>query len=60
MNGYQDVRDDVEGAIKAGFKAILVRTGKYLPGDEDKIKIPPTRVCNDFSEAVDYIVNNQI
>lgn len=32
-----DVRDDVNGALNIGFKAILVKTGKYRAGDEEKI-----------------------
>jgi HAD superfamily hydrolase (TIGR01458 family) len=32
-----DVFGDVEGALNAGIKACLVRTGKYRPGDEDKV-----------------------
>lgn len=54
----QDIRDDVEGALCAGLQAILVRTGKYRPGDEDKSKILPSAVCNTFSAAVDFILEN--
>lgn len=32
-----DVFGDVEGALNAGLRACLVRTGKYRPGDEDRI-----------------------
>lgn len=32
-----DVYGDVEGALQAGLSGCLVRTGKYQPGDEDKI-----------------------
>ena len=51
-----DVRDDVEGALKAGFQGILVRTGKYRSGDEGRSSIFPTAVCDSFVEAVDYIL----
>lgn len=51
-----DVRDDIEGALLAGFKAILVRTGKFRPGDENRSSIPPTAVCENFAAAVDYIL----
>lgn len=38
-----DVRDDVGGAISAGLQAgILVRTGKYLAGDETNKGVTPT------------------
>jgi ribonucleotide monophosphatase NagD (HAD superfamily) len=32
-----DVIGDVGGALRAGFAGCLVRTGKYLPGDEDRV-----------------------
>ena len=32
-----DVFGDVEGALNAGIPACLVRTGKYRPGDEEKV-----------------------
>jgi HAD superfamily hydrolase (TIGR01458 family) len=32
-----DVEADVNGAIAAGFAGMLVRTGKYRPGDEEKL-----------------------
>ena len=32
-----DVFSDVKGALDAGLKGCLVRTGKYQPGDEDRI-----------------------
>jgi ribonucleotide monophosphatase NagD (HAD superfamily) len=31
-----DVEADINGAMQAGLQACLVRTGKYLPGDENK------------------------
>ena len=54
-----DVRDDVGGAIAAGMKGILVKTGKYLTGDEDKINPKPTFVAESFPGAVDYILSKQ-
>lgn len=32
-----DVESDVIGAIESGLQACLVQTGKYQPGDEDKL-----------------------
>ncbi len=43
-----DVFGDVEGALKAGIPACLVRTGKYRTGDEE-------RVAGDFA-VVDSVV----
>lgn len=51
-----DVKDDVLGAMKTGLSAILVRTGKYKTGDEDKIERQPTFIANDIVEAVSYIL----
>lgn len=52
------MRDDVEGALQAGLKAILVRTGKFRPGDETRSIIVPTAICENFSDAVEYILNH--
>jgi len=57
-----DVTQDINGATSAGIgHAILVRTGKYLSGDEDKLA--PTLKCttlvlDSIVEAVDYILYN--
>lgn len=47
-----DVASDVNGALKAGMKAALVRTGKYRPGDEAQICAPGACVCADLGEAL--------
>ncbi|XP_044272827.1 haloacid dehalogenase-like hydrolase domain-containing protein 2 [Tribolium madens] len=51
-----DVTDDVEGAMKAGIRGFLVQTGKYQPGDENKISTPPDAVVPSFVEAVERIL----
>lgn len=48
-----DVYSDVNGALKAGMKAALVRTGKYRPGDEEQICAPGACVCADLLEALE-------
>ncbi|XP_033981905.1 haloacid dehalogenase-like hydrolase domain-containing protein 2 [Trematomus bernacchii] len=53
-----DARDDVGGAQNAGMLGILVRTGKYREGDEDKINPPPHLTCDSFPEAVAHILKN--
>lgn len=54
----QDPNDDVAGAMKIGLKGIQVKTGKYLPN----ITVPeqPTAVVENFSEAVDWIINTNL
>lgn len=51
-----DVQDDVDGAQQVGIRGILVQTGKYLDGDEEKIENPPWAVVPSFVEAVDTIL----
>ena len=43
-----DAKDDVEGAKKAGFRAVLLRTGKYQPGDESRVN--PDAVFDTFGD----------
>uniref|UniRef100_A0A0C9SBW1 Haloacid dehalogenase-like hydrolase domain-containing protein 2 n=1 Tax=Amblyomma americanum TaxID=6943 RepID=A0A0C9SBW1_AMBAM len=51
-----DVRDDIDGAQQVGMRGILVQTGKYMPGDENKIANRPWAVAASFVEAVDAIL----
>ncbi len=51
-----DALADVDGALAAGIKGILVRTGKYQLGDESKITRPGAKVLADINAAVDWIL----
>jgi len=51
-----DAEADVGGAMAAGLHGVLVRTGKYRPGDERALDPPPDAVVADLSEAVDWIL----
>lgn len=42
--------------MNAGLMGYLVQTGKYKPGDENRIQSPPTGVYPSFVEAVDKIL----
>lgn len=53
---FQDILDDIEGALLAGLNAILVRTGKYRLDDEKKSNFSPTAICENFYEAVQYLL----
>jgi ribonucleotide monophosphatase NagD (HAD superfamily) len=54
---FVDVKDDVGGSQALGIKGILVKTGKYLEGDEKKHEnIRPYFVANSFCEAVFQIL----
>ena len=53
-----DVNDDIYGALQHGMKGILVKTGKYLDGDEDSINPKPTATVADIDEAVEWIIKH--
>ena len=47
-----DVEQDVNGAIRAGIGvAVLVKTGKYREGDEEKLLLDNGFACNEISEV---------
>jgi len=55
-----DVRDDVLGAMAAGLRGVLVRTGKYRAGDEgvsrdQAASLAPTATCDTFAAAVQWL-----
>jgi HAD superfamily hydrolase (TIGR01458 family) len=52
-----DLRDDVQGAQAAGIRAILVRTGKYRPQDEEAAGERPAMITNNFTTAVEAILD---
>ena len=51
-----DVDADVNGALAAGLGGILVRTGKYRRGDEDRLDSSRAVVVNDVVAAVEWIL----
>ncbi|MGD9668593.1 MAG: TIGR01458 family HAD-type hydrolase [Hyphomicrobiaceae bacterium] len=54
-----DAESDVAGAINAGIgMGILVRTGKYRPGDEERFIHRPTATVADLSASVDFILSH--
>eukprot|EP00435_Cladocopium_sp_Y103_P015131 s2413_g3.t1 len=50
-----DVRDDIQGAMDVGMRAILVKTGKYRPGDEEICKPAPLAVVDCLADAVSFL-----
>lgn len=55
-----DAESDVAGALNAGLgAALLVRTGKYRPGDEARFGPAPTALVDDLVAAVDWIMANR-
>lgn len=52
-----DAETDIAGALRTGLAhALLVRTGKYRRGDEDRFKPSPTATVDDISAAVHWIM----
>lgn len=50
-----DVEADVGGAMTAGLKGVLVRTGKYRPGQEEQLRVRPSLVAADLRAAVEHL-----
>lgn len=53
-----DVESDVIGALEADLQAVLVQTGKYRPGDEQRIKQPGATMLPDIAATVDWILDH--
>lgn len=51
-----DLADDIGGAQAAGIPGILVRTGKFRPGDDAHPEIRPAAVVDNFTAAVNAII----
>jgi HAD superfamily hydrolase (TIGR01458 family) len=51
-----DVHDDVCGAVDAGLRGILVRTGKYRENDERHLIPSSATVADDLAAAVEQIL----
>ena len=53
-----DAEADVSGALEAGAgMAILVKTGKYRPGDEERAATCPSAVVAGVAEAVEVVLS---
>lgn len=46
-----DIHTDIIGARDAGIRTVLVRTGKYRTGDEDRVK--PDRTVSSLLQALE-------
>jgi HAD superfamily hydrolase (TIGR01458 family) len=53
-----DAEADAGGAMAAGLMGILVRTGKYRPGQENNLPRPPTYIAENLGAAVDWLLNS--
>ena len=54
-----DAESDVAGALLAGIgTSMLVRTGKYRDGDEDRYQPAPSRVVSDAMEGVARLLSH--
>ena len=55
-----DAEADVAGALLAGIdSALLVRTGKYRPGDETRVEPRPSETVADLAAAVRWIIERR-
>lgn len=53
-----DLESDVNAASHTGMQAILVKTGKYQAGDEDRLDHPASLCLDDINAATDYILKS--
>lgn len=53
-----DAEADVLGAMDAGLQGALVRTGKYRPGDEDRLKKTSAKIFGNLEELSKSIINS--
>ena len=55
-----DAEADVAGALAAGIgSALLVRTGKFRPGDETKAELAPSDTVEDLAAAARWIMERR-
>jgi HAD superfamily hydrolase (TIGR01458 family) len=50
-----DLASDVVAAQQAGIRGVLVRTGKYLPRDDEKAAVRPDHVLDSFADLPELI-----
>ena len=50
-----DIESDIGGALRAGLRAILVRTGKYRADAVEAAGIKPTQVVDSIADVPDLI-----
>lgn len=51
-----DAEADVGGAMAAGLAGVLVKSGKYRPGHEMRLRAPPTLLAENLKAAVDLLL----
>lgn len=50
-----DAEFDVSATTALGLQGVLVRTGKYRPGDEDRVEPRPAAVIDSIAELPDWL-----
>ncbi len=50
-----DVEADINGASAVGLQAILVKTGKYRSGDDQRVRGSGVRIAEHIAQAVEWI-----
>jgi D-glycero-D-manno-heptose 1,7-bisphosphate phosphatase len=54
-----DTRKDMQAALKAGVKAVLVRTGYGRAAEAERADVAPNYVADDILEAVKWIMQDR-
>jgi len=50
-----DAEFDASGSVAHGMAGVLVRTGKYRPGDEGRVEPPPTAVIDSVADLPHWL-----
>ncbi|XP_046667317.1 phospholysine phosphohistidine inorganic pyrophosphate phosphatase-like [Homalodisca vitripennis] len=53
-----DIESDVGGAQACGLRGVLVKTGKFRPGDETHPRIKPDAIITNLYQTVEMVLNS--
>lgn len=53
-----DIESDVGGAQACGLRGVLVKTGKFRPGDENRPRVKPDSIAINLYQAVEMVLNS--
>uniref|UniRef100_A0A1B6KY18 Phospholysine phosphohistidine inorganic pyrophosphate phosphatase n=1 Tax=Graphocephala atropunctata TaxID=36148 RepID=A0A1B6KY18_9HEMI len=53
-----DIESDVGGAQACGLRGVLVKTGKFRPGDESHPRVKPDAIVINLYQAVEMVLNS--
>uniref|UniRef100_A0A8C5WK31 Phospholysine phosphohistidine inorganic pyrophosphate phosphatase n=1 Tax=Leptobrachium leishanense TaxID=445787 RepID=A0A8C5WK31_9ANUR len=55
-----DILNDIGGAQRCGIRAVLVRTGKYRPSDENHPDVAADGYVDNLAQAIDLLLSSKV